>query len=173
MFSPPYASAPIGATNSSAPSSALIANCLKKHHLRKCPCNTQSTYTGHPSCLNSTRLPIIHRKVDGWRAGRSRNTEAPYHVLSNEIFERQDIATITTRHHFGQLDINGYSDTDGHQRSRYNSREFLIANSEFFDEATTSDCTSLPFSATKITSPDSSANSFVKRHSGKSPQGNP
>jgi hypothetical protein len=73
-------------------------------------------------------LLIIHREVDGRRAGRSSNTEAPYHVLSNEIFERQDIETVTTRHHFGQLDINGYSDTDGHQRSRYNSRELIIAD---------------------------------------------
>jgi hypothetical protein len=134
MFSPPYAFAPIGATHRSAPSSTPIANCLKNSHLLKFPCNPRSTDTGHPSCFSSPRLPFIHREVDGRRAGRSSNTEAPYYVLSNEIFERQDIATVTTRHDFGRLASNGYSDTGGHQRSCFNSREHIIADPKFVNK---------------------------------------
>jgi hypothetical protein len=69
----------------------------------------------------------------GAQGGRA--TRRPLnHVLSNEIYERQDIATVTTRHHFGRLDINGYADTDGHQRSRFNSREHIIAGPKFVDK---------------------------------------
>lgn len=115
----------------------------------------EASITGHPSCSSSPRLPIIHREVDGRRAGRSSNTEAPYYVRSNEIFERQDIATVTTRHRCGRRDGNGYSDTDSHPRSHHHSRKCRLTDSEFVNEG------ALPYReivigrVTKVTSPGS------------------
>ena len=109
--------------------------------------------TGHPSCSSSPRLLIIHREVDGWRAGRSSNTEASYYVRSNEIFERQDIATVTTRHRCGRRGGNGYSDTDGHPRSHHHSRKCRLTDSEFVNEDSLGPCETVIGGVTKVTSP--------------------